>query len=221
MNNGTSNPLVVSYMVLRKLIGVLGVALPIVLPVGVAILGTAAVLQTSISDYIGTVMRGVFVGVLFAIGVFLFSYVGYGPWEGKRRFEPADNAAGNLASVSALGVALFPTNSGSGLVRTLHFVSAAILFIMLAYISIHLFTRTEGTPTTKKLLRNKLYRVCGWFMLGCIAAIAIYNWFLQDTGLSDLKPVFWLEAAALWAFGVAWFVKGEGLPVLGLDILND
>jgi hypothetical protein len=26
-----------------------------------------------------------------------------------------------------------------------------------------------------------------------------------------MKPVFWLEAFALWAFGVSWFVKGETL----------
>ena len=26
-----------------------------------------------------------------------------------------------------------------------------------------------------------------------------------------MKPVFWLESLALWAFGLAWFVKGEGL----------
>ena len=203
-----------SYLVLRRLIGGLGVALPIVLPIGVAIFGTEAILQTSISDYVATVMRGVLVGILFAIGVFLFSYIGYGPWEGKRPFEPADNVAGNLASLFAIGVALFPTNSGSRLVRTLHFVSAAALFLTLAYIAIHLFTRTGGTPTTQKLRRNTLYRVCGWFMLGCIAAIAVYNWFLQDTSLADVKPVFWLEAAALWAFGVAWFVKGEGLGLL-------
>ena len=27
--------------------------------------------------------------------------------------------------------------------------------------------------------------------------------------LAAFKPVCWLEAAALWAFGVSWFVKGE------------
>ncbi|MEA2001270.1 MAG: DUF998 domain-containing protein [Actinomycetota bacterium] len=209
-----SNPLIVSYLILRKFIGALGVGLPVVLPIGVAVLGSRAVLQPSISHYVGTIMRGVFVGVLFAIGVFLFSYVGYGPWDGKRRYEPGDNVAGNVASVFALGVALFPTNSGNDLVRSLHFLSAAALFIALAYISIHLFTKTGETTTDQKRRRNKLYRVCGWFMIGCIVAIAIYNWFLQDTRLADIKPVFWLEALALWAFGWAWFVKGKGLGLL-------
>ena len=62
--------------------------------------------------------------------------------------------------------------------------------------------------------RNKVYVVCGIFMLVCIALVAIYGWFLQDTAIASIKPVFWLESLALWAFGWSWFVKGEGLRVL-------
>ncbi len=46
-------------------------------------------------------------------------------------------------------------------------------------------------------------------MLACITAIVLFYAFLQDTSLAALKPVFWLESLALWAFGWSWFVKGE------------
>jgi hypothetical protein len=197
-------------------VGFLGVLLPVILPIGVVLLSSGTGLQDSISDYYDTVMRGVFVGVLFAIGVFLFSYVGYEPSPDKKTYEPSDNTAGNLACVFALGVALFPTTSDSNVVRTTHFLSAAALFLTLSYFSLYLFTKTKvgATPTPKKETRNKVYVVCGVFMLACIALIAVYNWLFQDTSIAVIKPVFWLESLALWAFGWSWFVKGEGLAPL-------
>ena len=108
--NSNDNPLVLAYLTLRRVVGALGVLLPPTLFFGALILSSTG-LQESISHYYGTVMRGVFVGVLFAIGVFLYSYIGYEPSDDKKRFEPSDNIAGNLACFFALGVALFPTNS--------------------------------------------------------------------------------------------------------------
>jgi hypothetical protein len=29
--------------------------------------------------------------------------------------------------------------------------------------------------------------------------------------IAALDPVFWLESIAVFAFGVSWFVKGEGI----------
>ena len=201
-NNVDDKRLVVSFLTLRRVVGILGVLLPVILAIGVAVLGSSTVIQGSISAYYGTVMRGVFVGVLFAIGVFLFSYIGY---------ERKDEIAGYLACLFALGVALFPVTSGNGAVRFIHFLSAVALFLALSYFSLYLFTKTGGTPTREKLNRNKLYVACGVIMLACIALIAIYNAFLGDTSIADIKPVFWLESLALWAFGVSWFIKGETL----------
>jgi hypothetical protein len=203
--------LVLSYLELRRAVGGLGVLLPVVLPIGVLFLGSDATFQASISDYHGTVMRGVFVGVLFATGVFLFSYSGHEPVQGMKAYQPSDNFAGNMACMFAIGVALFPVTSDVGAVRVMHFFFATGLFLTLSYFALHLFTKTDGVMTAMKRTRNKVYRVCGIVMLACIVSIAIYNWFLQDTIIAKAEPVFWLEAAALWAFGWAWFVKGEGL----------
>lgn len=213
MGNDHDHPLAFSYLILRRTVGILGVLLPIILAIGAVVLGSTTGLENSISAYYGTVMRGVFVGVLFSIGVFLFSYIGYEPSDTKKRYEPSDNVAGNLACLFALGVALFPVTSDKYVVRTIHSLSAALLFLTLAYFSLWLFTKTKagGTRTPKKETRNKIYIACGVIMLTCIALIAIYNTFLRDTSIAEIKPVFWLESLALWAFGASWFVKGETL----------
>ncbi len=73
------------------------------------------------------------------------------------------------------------------------------------------FTSLGCTPTPQKRDRNKIYVVCGVIMLACIALIAVYHVFLEDTGISSIKPVFLLETLALWAFGFSWITKGEWL----------
>lgn len=193
--------LLVSYLTLRRVVGALGVALPIVLALwGFALFGSAT-LQPSISDYYALRTRDALVGILFTIAWFLYAYRGY---------ERGDDVAGNLACAFALGVALFP-NSGAPWERVVHFGSATALFLVLAYFSLFLFTKSGGTPTPEKQIRNRIYRTCGVIMLGCIAAIGCYNAFLQHTAVAEVAPVFWLESLALWAFGLSWFVKGETL----------
>ena len=205
MNDTNDGPrVIVSYMTLRKATGALGVSLPIVVSIGCAAFGSCNGLQDSISDYYGTELRDVFVGALFAIGFFLFAYRGY---------ERKDDIAGDLACLFALGVALFPTTSEIGLVRGLHLSFAALLFLVLAYFSLFLFTKSKsGVPMTReKKHRNKVYKACGVAMLACIGLIAVYSAFLDDTSLAQYRPVFWLEALALWAFGISWVTKGEML----------
>ena len=140
-------------------------------------------------------------GILFVLAWFLFAYRGY---------ERKDDIAGDLACLFALGVALFP-NSGAQWERVVHFASAAALFLVLSYFSLCLFTKSGGHITPRKRIRNRIYRTCGVIILACIALIGLYYLWLDDTPLSALKPVFWLESFALWAFGISWFVKGETL----------
>ncbi len=193
-----------SYLTLRRMVGILGVLLPVLLAVGCFVLGSCTELRDSISDYYDTRMRDVFVGVLFVIGWFLFSYRGY---------ERKDDVAGDLGCLFVLGVALFPTTSENELIRTVHFASAAAFFLVLSYFSLFLFTKTKqgGTHTPEKRTRNKIYVVCGMIMLACIALIALYYTLLEDTGIGRIKPVLLLESVALWAFGVSWLIKGETL----------
>ncbi|WKZ34415.1 MAG: hypothetical protein QY332_12410 [Anaerolineales bacterium] len=203
--------LIISYLTLRKAVGILGTALPFMLSLGAWLLFQTGI-QSSISSYYHTGMRDVFVGTLFAIGVFLLSYKGY---------EPQDNWAGNLASLFAIGVALFPTTPAKAgpntwdWVGSLHLVFAALFFLTLIYFSLFLFTKTHPnkSQTNRKKQRNIVYKVCGYTMALCVLLIVIF--FLLphslETRLNGLNLLYWLETVAILAFGVSWLTKGEAI----------
>ena len=199
-------PLVLSYLGLRKAVGIIGLTLPFVLAFG-RILLQGFGLEGSISCYYYTDMGNVFVGSLCAIGVFLLSCRGY---------DQKDAIAGRLACLFAVGVALFPTASCSAsesqsvAISRVHWSCAALLFLTLAYFCLALFTQTAGDPTRQKLQRNIVFRICGYAILACILLIAVVNFLLKyDSPIQVLHPVFWLESIAVIAFGVAWLTKGE------------
>jgi len=62
---------------------------------------------------------------------------------------------------------------------------------------------TPPVPTVQKVLRNRIYTVCGVVMLLAFAAISLMA--LTDRGGS----IFWPETVAVVAFSVAWLVKGQ------------
>ena len=210
-NTGNERSLVFSYLALRKTIGLLGIALPFVVSLGALILFQTG-LQSSISAYYHTEMGDVFVGTLFAVGFFMLSYKGY---------DRRDDIAGDLACVFLVGVALFPTTpddaatSGARLVGVVHLAFSALSFLTLMYFSLYLFTKTdpEKSPSRRKLQRNRVYKASGYTIGVCILLIAAYYLLLNGVAspLKEYRPVFWLEALALLAFGVSWFTKGEAI----------
>ena len=217
METGSNeNPQLISYLTLRKAVGILGLSFPVVLAAGSLIAGDCHEILDSISTYYHSGMRNIFVGVMCVLALFLFAYRGY---------ELRDALAGNLGCIFALGVAFFPTSVTGQLpdcipapadhpvLSSLHFISAALLFLVLTYFSLFLFTKGSGNPTPRKLKRNRLYRICGYTMLCCLSLIAVYFYLLEKRfpALSRLDPVFWLESVALWAFGISWLTKGKAL----------
>jgi hypothetical protein len=205
--SGPQDPLVRSYLTLRKAVGIIGCALPIVLVFGLMFLKGLGI-QHSISAYYHTDMRNVFVGSLCAIGIFLMSCRGY---DGK------DEVAGIFACVCAIGVALFPmapevsSTPVKEHIGWAHWTFAALLFAMLACFCIFLFTKTgpENRPTHKKVQRNRVYYFCGGAIVVSIVLIPL----VTKTALKDViqcpTAVFWLESLAVEAFGFAWLIKGE------------
>jgi hypothetical protein len=205
--------LIVSYLTMRRTIGVLGIALPLVVVLG-GLIENPHILQGSISGYYYTNMRDFFIGILCVVALFLISYQGY---------ERIDNIVANLAGFSALGMIIFPTKMSylkiekvgiflidddiSGL---LHLLFATIFFFALSYNSIFLFTKRHSVNISKeKRRRNILYRISGIIMLIQILLIILYMVFLRETYLSKTYPILIFESIALLAFGVSWLVKGN------------
>lgn len=196
---------------LRRAIGFVGIALPVVLIAGTFIVGNenCMTIQNALSDYYHTIVRDIFVAVLAVLAIFLFSY--QGP-------DKADGIAANLAGTFSLGIAFFPTaiktcNQWGGYENpVLHNISAAAFFLVLTYFSLVLFPKmdTINPPTAEKIKRNKIYRISGWVMLISIFIVGINMLFLDDIQPFKNYPITLIfEWVALWAFGISWIVKGE------------
>jgi len=204
---------IISYLAMRRMIGILGVALPIVLVIGGFIQDEIAI-QPSISGYYYTNMRDFFIGMLCIVSIFLMSYKGY---------EKVDNFVGNLSGLFALGMVLFPTemcngyNSKVGIFLLdddvsgyIHLVFGFMFFLTLSYNSIFLFTKRQpGHFNAAKRRRNFVYRLCGIIMITATILITIYTLFLRNTILDKIYPVLIFESVALLAFGVSWLIKGN------------
>jgi hypothetical protein len=203
-----NNSLVLSYLGLRKAIGIIGIALPFVLVLGKVILDGPG-LEVSMSNYYYTIMRDVFVGSLCAIGVFLMSYRGY---------ERIDEIVGKLAAVCAIGSAFFPTRPDNAaahqiIVGNLHVFFSVSLFLILAFFALFLFRKTNPNkpPTIQKQRRNIVYAVCGVGILACMALALSLKLLPSDSVVFNYSPLFWLESLAVILFGISWLVKGEAI----------
>jgi hypothetical protein len=195
----------------RRLIGVLGLVLPFLLYVVAGLRPTDGlapwVVLPSVSAYYYTGAVGIFVGVLFALSLFLLTYPGY---EGVL----ADRVVGWVGGTAALGVALFPTAPPAGLphpawwgpaLKVVHYASAVLLFVSFILFSIWLFRksrvpRTQDRPPDKQR-RDLACLVCGIVMIVSVLWVAI-------AGMSR-QPIFLPEALAIVAFAISWLVKGE------------
>ena len=197
-----------AYRFLRLVIGTIALLLPLVVA-----LGDWRSIRESISSYYYGRTGNYFVGSLCALGVFFLSY-NYA----KIRAVKTDYWMSKAAFVLAIGVALFPTSSegsvakgGSLAVSRIHVTCAALLFVLLAVFALYEFPKASvalvGGP--KKPLRNKIYRTCGIVILACVLGILGCN-------IADVNgtAVFWLESAAVWAFGTSWLVKSGYIRVL-------
>ena len=195
----------------RRLIGYLGLFLPFLLYLLAGIRPTNCLprwnLLSSISAYYYTGSVAVFVGVLFALSLFLFTYQGY-------KGVLADQVVGKLGGLAALGVAFFPTKAPAGIseptwwspaTRVIHYGSAFFLFVSFIIFSLWLFRKSnipsKGDRPPAKRLSNAIYLWCGVIMIVCIL------W--AGSSLVTRAPIFWPEAIALWAFSCSWLVKGK------------
>ena len=90
----TEDRILVAYLTLRRIVGVLGIGLPIVVVIWGFFLLDGVEFLNSISDYYSIRTRDAFVGILFLVGWFLFAYRGYDDTDDKaERTEDIRDAA--------------------------------------------------------------------------------------------------------------------------------
>ncbi|WP_369993218.1 hypothetical protein [Winogradskyella sp.] len=208
---------------IRKLIGSLGLVLPIALPIA-----KGEVLASISHYYYDTLSSLIFIIVLSAFGLFLLSYKGY-------QIDPttekiSDDFLTNIGGLAALVVVLIPTacyDSGSKTIedlcntpleplfghidstaKTIHLVSAGIFILCMGWMSRYKFTR--GSDDGNHLL----YKWCGNAVFISVALIivfmAIEKWVTKEFIIHNYY-VFIFETTAVIPFGISWLVKGKAI----------
>ena len=206
-----SNP-VISFINLRRLIGILGMALPLVCILG-GLFFARLNIQPSISFYYYTNVRDAFVGILIGVSMFLISYRGY---------EYIDDLISNITGLTGLGIAIFPCLNAAfekvgffqlepKISNIVHAICAGAFFLLLAVNSIFIFTLTDKkrNMSKNKMRRNAIYIVCGIIiLLSMLFLVVLHIKYFQEK-LDTNIYVFILETIMLEAFGISWLVKGE------------
>jgi hypothetical protein len=207
-NEFLQKQIVSTYNSLRFGMVVIAVATPIIVVVWPKIFGVDW--QDSISAYyfapagyeqIYSIYPGrvLFVGVLFALGSFLYLYKG---------FSRREDIALNFAGAFAVGVAMCPMYAQMGYIplsNYMHFTFAVLLFICMAYTAI--FCHDETLKWIEDPIHRERYRVAyyviGWFM----ALFPLVGLLLAVSFEAVQRHVYWIEAAGIWAFAAYWFTK--------------
>lgn len=211
-------------LTLRKIIGVLGMAMPLLLFILLYFDNGLQYPLESISHYYYTRVSSVFVIILSLLAFFLIVY------KGK---EPIDFYISLFAGVFALFAVLFPTNNITEICGNIakkyavtilpksdfrmyfHYTVADLFFLSLSYMSFFLFTKSNKKPNErgiKKIIRNRIYRTCSVFIL--LALLLLFAGSLKIIPSEYFKNyplTFWMETLAIESFGFAWLVKGETL----------
>ena len=209
-----NSSIIISYLNLRRLIGIVAIILPFICFLGGLVFGEFG-LERSISYYYYTNMRDVLVGMMVCLSVFFMTYKGY---------EKLDNVITHVIGISCLGVALFPClfseneNLYTGLFllpqqisQYVHFLFASVFFLLLAVNSIFIFTLTQpgNKITDQKRLRNAIYIICGIIIIILLLSMFILLLILGRKRFNEYPIAFILESLALFAFGFSWIVKGK------------
>jgi hypothetical protein len=214
-----------SYLLMRAIIGFIGVTLPLVLVVGDHLIGRGVpFVRGSVSDYYYSGMRDFFTGSMFAAGIFLIAY---------KIFERSlNNLLTVIAGLAAFAVALFPTNRavpgtpltplqdrlGEATVAQVHLASSGVFILSLAVISFFFGLqegrRTQQRPTGRAMLSPHFWR---WFHWTAALLILASVAFLGVTEFQHTYPAhsrFVAETVAVVAFGLSWLFKGLELDIL-------
>ena len=208
-----ANP-VISYLNLRRLIGYVGILLPLVCFLGGKLFANLPI-QQSISFYYHTNVRDFFVGLLVGVSLLLITYKGY---------EVIDDIVSTITGIFGLGIVIFPCLLAKEVKcpigffqlkpdcsNILHIACSVFFFGLLAVNSFFLFTLTDKKKemSNNKKKRNIIYKVCGILISITLIAMIIIVLTVNEQIVEEKRIVFVFETIMLVSFGVSWLVKGE------------
>jgi hypothetical protein len=220
-----------SYLLMRTIIGFMGITLPILLIVGDNLLDPTPEVSVrgSLSGYYYSGMRDVFVGSVVAIGVFLITY---------KVFERSlNNLLSVVAGLAAMTVAFLPTSRPDGgpkalqvaltpiqerfgevAVAHVHYAAAAVFILSLAIISFF-FGLQEGRRSPQRVGRQAMlppnfWRWFHWFNALVIVGAVAFMVISRSRGMFTTYSLLIGQIVAIVAFGLSWITKGLELDVL-------
>lgn len=215
-----SHQLVVSFLTTGRAIAVLGFFLPASMLAWSLLTGSS--IRGSLSEYYYTPVRDLMVGTLMTMAVFLWSYRGFSDRDDDLR---ADRRVGKVAGVAAAVIAFFPITPrnddrctlvqciiGPRASDLMHAGGATVFFVCLVAFCLVLLPRSVVT-NEGATGRVRLYRACGAIIVVALLVIVVWKFLPLEIifSLGRYRPIFWLEALAIWAFSIAWIVRGRAL----------
>jgi hypothetical protein len=216
-----------SYLMIRTVVGFIGILLPLIFILGETYYLRGGVqVRGSISAYYHSPMRDFFVAGLCVIGFLLATYM-------SAQTNTWDFWLSFVAGVAIIGVVFFPTRRpgllpdaplcgstpapdgcswiqqelGETPTATIHFACAAVFIGCLAAIAF-LFAHREKTYEGDKKMAL-VQQLCGWAIIAAVAWVAIGG--VLNLTIWKLTPLYVGEVVSIWAFGISWLLKGKDL----------
>ena len=180
-----------SYLYLSLGIGLIAALLPLLLLWRGGYVGHDSISSFYTNDIRSS--RDVMVGLLCAVGVFLFLFHG---------LSKTENWLLNFAGISVIGVAFIPMTTS----ELLHRGFAIIFFLLIGIVAIRYSKgRIDHIPHQRSRRAFKTgYTAAGTAMILLPLIIVA----LQFTPWGRFKHhMFWIECVAIWAFSAYWFLK--------------
>lgn len=196
----------------QKILGYLCILLP-VLSIGFGVIGWLIGSNDptwfhSISDTYYANSKMFMIGLLFACGIYFWSYKGYDLW---------DNIITSISAITSFLIVVFPCFTEyreiAGLFclpveisQYFHNISALILYTTFC-IQVMRFRKHGATMTYMKKIRNNIYLCC--FITMCFGASIV----ILQKRIPFLKELDWFviigETFLQIGYGIAWLVKAE------------
>ena len=218
-----------SYLALRQVLGVLGLAMPLLIWIF-----NGFELKSSISHYYYSPSSVIFTGFMITFGVFLIFYPG-------REDETdciSDNWITTIGGFGAILTAFIPTAYCSSCPKPLHYsieltdfcgttqlttqymhnnqilgamhlCCAALFLILMGYMSYARFTKGNTSPKMKIF-----YKCCAFMVWTPLLILGLE--FLFDVEWTHCD-VYICECISIGSFGLAWLVKGKTFQSIGFE----